>query len=68
MNEREVQKAELRRLIRNIGMLYSSASHKAHNKQDPFAIYHFAQAMAYEECINIIKRHYSDEMKEEDWV
>lgn len=69
-DEKDIRKAELRRLIRNLGMKYSSAAHKTHNKNDPFSLYHFGQAMAYEEAIEIIKRFYgeTEDMKDEDWV
>lgn len=69
-DEKDIRKAELRRLIRNLGMKYSSARHKAHGKNDPFALYHFAQALAYEESIEIIKKFFAEaeDMKDEDWV
>lgn len=68
IGEREIHKAELRRLIRNLGMKYSAAKHKSHHQNDPFSIYHFAQAMAYEEAIEIVKKTFSEDMREEDWI
>jgi len=66
MGTGEVYQAELRRLIRNLGMKYASAKHKSLQK-DPFNMFHFGQYMAYEECIEIIKKIFHDEMKGEDW-
>lgn len=69
-DEKDIRKAELRRLIRNLGMKYSSASHRAHAKNDPFNLFHFGQAMAYEEAIEIVKKFFAEAegMKDEDWV
>ncbi|MGN7485304.1 hypothetical protein ACTHPB_27680 [Priestia megaterium] len=62
-----VYHAELRRLVRMVGIKYASAQHKSQMKGDQFAIYHLAQALAYEEAIRIIKMVFHEEMRGEDW-
>jgi hypothetical protein len=66
MSTDEIYQAELRRLIRNIGMKYASAEHKSLIKGNTFNLYHFGQAMAYQECLEIILTHFEDELKKDD--
>jgi hypothetical protein len=66
MGTGEIYHAELRRLIRNLGMKYATARHKSVQK-DPFNLFHFGQALAYEEAIEIIKKVFHDEMKLDEW-
>lgn len=67
MDTRSIYQAELRRAVRNIGLKYASAQNKAHLQEDPFALYHFGRALAYEEAIEIIKEVFRDEIAEDDW-
>ena len=62
-----VYQAELRRLVRMVGIKYANAQHKSQIKGDQFAIYHLGQALAFEEAIRIIKMVFHDEMRGEDW-
>lgn len=48
-------------------MKYSSSLNKSNRKNDQFAIYYLAQALAYEEAIEIVKQVFHDEMKGEEW-
>jgi hypothetical protein len=66
MSTNQIYQAELRRLVRNIGLLYARAQNKSQREEDPFALYHFGQAMAFEEVIEIIKKGF-EEMSEEEW-
>lgn len=64
---KNVKQAELRRLIRKLGMRYASAKYKSEEKKDQFAMFHFAQQLAYEDCISIIKEIFEDELPKEDF-
>lgn len=67
MTEKDVYHADLRHAARILKMKARRAHHKAENPNDPFAIYHFAQALAYEEAVEVLKHVFRDEMEEEDW-
>lgn len=65
--EKEIQQAELRRLVRKIAMRYQIAKEKSGNKREAYALYHFGQSLAYEEAIEIIKEVFHEDMQGTDW-
>lgn len=67
MTGKDIYQAELRNVARILQIKANRAHHKAGYKDDPFAMFHFAQALAFEESIEALKHIFQDEMKEEDW-
>lgn len=62
----EINAAELRRLIRMIGFRRRMAMNKIDFEKDQFVLFHFAQQLAYEECITLIRQVFAEELGEDE--
>ncbi len=51
----KILQAEIRRVIRKVGLKRGMAMNKSQYEKDTFVLYHFGQQLAYEECISIIR-------------
>lgn len=62
----EIKKAEIKRVLRHIGVKHSMARHHAENDNNQFSIFHFAQLLAYEEAMLIVRNIFEEELEEDE--
>lgn len=61
----EIKKAEIKRVLRHIGVKHNMAKYHA-KEESQFSIFHFAQILAYEEAMLIVRNIFAEELEEEE--